>query len=52
MACRLATEGTRNVILKEMWNIGLEGPASTIEEIGMRRSRRHRREYQNRDGKE
>jgi hypothetical protein len=28
----LAAKGARNIILKEMWNIGLKGPARTIEE--------------------
>jgi hypothetical protein len=51
VACRLAAKGARNIILKEMWNIGLKGPARTIEEIGMHGRRRHGRKHQNRDGK-
>jgi len=34
----------RHVLREEMRNVGLEGPARTAEEVGLRRSRRQRQQ--------
>ena len=50
MARRLAAKCARNVILKEMRDIGLKGPARVVEEIRARRHRPPKRDREHNGG--